>query len=37
MGMKLRITIDVRKLVRKVEEKKAAKLPKHEPGEPSKN
>ncbi len=35
--MKLRITVDVQKLVRKVEERKAAKLPKHEPGEQGKN
>lgn len=35
--MKLRIIIDAAKLVRKVEEKKAAKLPKHEPGEQGKN
>jgi hypothetical protein len=35
--MKLRIVIDAKKLLRKVEEKKAARLPKHEPGEQGKN
>ena len=35
--MKIRLLIDVRKLVRKVEERIAPKLPKHEPGEQGKN
>jgi len=35
--MKVRIWVDVRKLVRKAEERKAAKLPKHEPAEQGKN
>jgi hypothetical protein len=35
--MKIRIIVDPQKLVRKVEEKKAPTLPKHEPGEPQKN
>jgi hypothetical protein len=35
--MKLRLTLDVRKLVRKVEEGVAPKLPKHKPGEQPKN
>ncbi len=35
--MKIRLTVDIKKLVRKVEEKKAARLPKHEPGEQGKN
>lgn len=35
--MKIRLLIDARKLVRKVEERIAPKLPKHEPGEQGKN
>jgi hypothetical protein len=35
--MKIRLIIDARKLVRKVEERIAPKLPKHEPGEQGKN
>lgn len=37
MSMKLRIAVDLRKLVRKVEEKIAPRLPKHEPGGQGKN
>jgi hypothetical protein len=37
MGAVVRLVIDALKLVRKVEERKAAKLPKHEPGEQGKN
>jgi len=35
--MKVRVVVDALKLVRKVEEKKAPRLPKHEPGEQGKN